>query len=310
MLFLITAALAAAPAYYLPDDVAAASKSFMATTDVMAPRYEDINGKVALYSAALPPLELGTALLGNLAPEGFSAWSDTTRRNLTGQIIRIRRFLDKMQEDYATVFGDALERALPTVGAGYSVKECGNTGVMAQFKKSVCEGQSLNEALAAAIDKDPALQSALAEIQTLEWPTLLMEPRSWTTTPLTGSDNYIDLSTLAQKLFGTQLAARQKELEEAIAPLEDRLEARDPEAIKEATAIKNTWRSHLGQDAATWQPLLTDALNRAVKKGAPASVGLCANPKTLGGCTGTDVSSKVIPLLAADRKFTKAVSKL
>jgi hypothetical protein len=309
-MLLISLALAATPAYYLPNDVAASSKLFTDTSAEMAPRFEEAQSRVGQVSQALEQLDLGVSLLGSKAPEGMPDWAAKTRRNLTGQYLRLQRHLGRMQDDYSGVFGDALSRVLPTVSAGYDLKECGNTGVMAQFKRSTCTGENLNPVLAAALDKDAALQAALTEIRSLEWPTISIETRTWAPTPLTGSARTVQLSVLAKSLLADQLAQREAELEEAMGPLTEGLENKDAAAIAEAQKLKDQWRANLGKDGEAWQALIAEALGRLEKKGGPAQVGLCGNPVLLGGCEGEDVTAKVQELLAADKKFLRGTAGL
>ena len=299
-------AQAAPAAYYLPADVAEKSGLFLAASEEMAPRFEAASGKVAQASAAAEQLELGVTMLGSTAPEGMTGWAAQTRRSLVGQSIRLSRFLSKMQEDYSNVFSLAMGRVLPVVGKGYSLRECGNTGIMAQFKQNTCEGEDLNGKIAAALDQDAQLKAALDEIRGLVWPDLVIEKKQWAVVALTGMERTVDLAALAKALFAEQLQARQKGLEAAVAPLEEGIDARDPEAIAKAGALKDAWRLELGVDGVGWQGMLKEALARLEKKGGPVSVGLCGNPALTGGCPGTDVTKQVIELLREDKKFLKA----
>ncbi len=299
-------AQAAPAAYYLPADVAEKSQLFMAASQEMAPRFEAASGKVAQASAAAEQLELGATMLGSTAPEGLPGWAAQTRRSLVGQSIRLSRFLSKMQEDYSGVFSLAMGRALPLVGKGYSLRECGNTGIMAQFKQNTCEGKDLNGEIAAALDQDAQLKAALDEIRALVWPDLIIEKKQWAVVALTGTERTVDMAALAKALFAEQIKAQQEALEAAVAPLEEGIDARDPEAIAKAGALKDAWRAGLGADGAAWQAALKEALLRLEKKGGPTSVGLCGNPALTGGCPGTDVTKQVIGLLQDDKKFLKA----
>lgn len=310
LLTLLALSLAGTPAYYLPADVASSSKLFNDTSATMAPRFEAAQDQVGRVSGAIGDLDLGVALLGSKAPSGMGEWSSSTRRSLTGQYLRLARLLSKMQDDYANVFSSALERVLPVVGKGYDLKECGNTGVMAQFKHNSCAGENLNPKLAAAMDQDGKLQQELQEIQAVEWPTIAISQQAWGVVPLTGSGRYVQVAVLAHALFQAQLDARQAQLEEAAAPLEDALAAKDPAAIEQAGKLKEQWRNNLGTDGGAWMPVLTEALARLEKKGGPAQVGLCGNPKLLGGCEGIDVTNEVIALLQADKKFLKSTSRI
>lgn len=309
MILVLSSLLLAAPAaYYLPDDVATSSKLFAETSSKMAPRFEAAQGEVAKVSGAIGDLDLGVSLLGKSAPEGMVEWSAQTRRNLTGQYLRLSRLLSRMQDDYSGEFSKAMERALASVGKGYDLKTCGNTGVMAQFHRNSCSGENLNGPLAVAMDQDAMLQKALTEIQAVEWPTIQVEPKAWASVPLTGKERYVQFSTLAHAFLQERLDAREGELDAALTPLEDKLSAKDAAAIEQAGKLKDQWRTNLGEDGQKWMAVLTDALSHT--KGAPASVGLCGNPAYLGGCEGEDVTGAVIELLKENKKFLKSTSRI
>lgn len=302
----LSTALAATPGYYLPDDVATKSKVFASTSAEMMPRFESAQTTISSLNKALNELELGVALSGKSAPEGQPDWAQTTRRALTVQSIKLQRFLNLLQTDYSNVFSEALTRSLPSLSGTYTLSECGNTGVMAQFKKTNCEGEDLNDDLAALIDQDAKLQAELAEIHGLVWPEIVVEKKTWGVIPLTGSKQYIQLSSLAAKYFGTQLANHEASLVAALDPLTEKLESKDAEAIKQAGVLKDQWREGLGTSGVAWQAAIKDGLTRA----GLGEVGLCGNPGYLGGCEGEDVTDKAIEALGADKKFLKATSKV
>jgi hypothetical protein len=177
---------------------------------------------------------------------------------------------------------------------------------MAQFKKNNCEGTSLNEKLAAALDEDAGLKKELADIESLEWPVIAIEAKSWAVVPLTGGSRYMQFSTLSSHIFGDQLLERQAELEAALDPLTEALEDKNADAIAQALKLKAQWRSNLGVDGVAWMPVLTAALERAQSM----DIGLCGSPALLGGCEGEDVTSKLVEQLKGDKKFLKATSKI
>ena len=302
------AAWAAPAGYYLPADVAEESELFKGASEEMAPRFQAASDRVAAAGVASEGLELGPALLGAAAPAGMAEWAADTRRSLVGQTLRMRRFLGKMQEDYSNVFLQAMKQALGVVGKDYALKQCGNTGVMAQFQQNNCAGENVNAKIAAVIDQDAALKAALTEIRALAWPDLVIEKKQWALAPLTGAERSVDVVALAKALLGERLKARQAALEEQAALLEEGIDARDPEAIRKAGELKEAWRRGLSEDGAIWQGILKEALARLEKKGGPAAVGLCGNPALTGGCAGEDVTAEVIALLKADKKYAKAAA--
>lgn len=308
ILLLSGVATAAEPAHYHPDDVAKASARFAKVAEAMGPAFEERSGKIASVGTSLGELEVGVALLGSAAPAEVTAWSDKARRQLVGEKVRLQKHVDLLQEDYGTVFGAAVERALPTVGKGYAVKECGASGVAAMMGRKTCTGTDLNGALAKAIDADPKLGQELDDIAAVEWPSFEVPKASVPVVALTGTERWVSGGALAQKLVGARIKARKAALETELAGIlpDDPTEA----DIAAAKAKKDAYLADLGRDGETLRAALTDALTRAEKKGGPAKVGWCANPVALGGCPGEDVTATVLTALAADKAFAKKISGL
>lgn len=304
----LSVAAAGTPAFYHPDDIAAQSVRFKEVSEAIQPKFERGQDVVARYSNALADLEVSVGLLGSDVPEGLASWSQLTRRQVTGQYLRLNKHADLVQEDFSKVFLDALGRALPKVAAGKDAVECTATGVVAMMHRTSCVGEDLNGALAKAIDADGQLGRELASILSIEWPSVSVEPTAQGVVPLTGTSRWVDLAALGKAFAQARIDARKDAFERALAPLEDGLDAKDPAAIKAAGEKKSAYLAALGTDGAVLRAEVGAALGRM--KGAPADVGLCANPKVLGGCVGEDVTEAVVAALKADKKFNKAIAVL
>ena len=304
---LLAAAVAGTPAFYHPDDIAAQSARFREVSESIQPKFERGQDAVARYSNALADLEIAVGLLGADLPEGLSSWSQLTRRQVTGQYLRLNKHAELVQEDFSKVFLDALARALPKVTAGRDAVECQATGVVAMMHRTTCTGEDLNGPLAKALDVDGQLGRELTSILSIDWPSISVEPKAQPVVALTGTTRWVDLATLGRSFLAARLAARLDAFERELAPLEDALAAKDPAAIKAAGAKKATYLAALGADGAVLRAAVAEALKA---KGAPAAVGVCANPKTLGGCDGEDVTLAVVTLLKADKKFGKAITSV
>lgn len=310
MIALIAAALAAEPAYYHPDDVAKASTLFGKVAESIGPAFEERQGRISSYGDALAQLELGVALLGTSAPAELSAWSTGTRRKIVGETLRLQKHVDLLQEDYARVFGDALNRALPGASKGYEVTECGATGVYAMMGKTQCKGTNLNPKLGAALDADVALQKELASIAGVEWPAFTAPSQAAPVVALTGTARWINGGAVAQELLGETIKARQATLESAIDALASDEGELGPAEIEKARGLKQAYLDKLGADGEVLRTAISGALGRAAKKGGPAEVGWCANPPSLGGCVGEDVTKSVVELLEADKRFGKEIAAI
>lgn len=307
MIALIAAAMAGEAAYYHPDDVAKASALFGKVAESMGPAFEERQGKIEGVGEALAQLELGVGLLGKAAPAELRAWSESTRRKIVGEKLRLQKHVDLLQDDYGRVFGDALKRALPTVSKGYTVTECGATGVYAMMGKTNCKGVNLNPPLAAALDADAGLQKELASIASVEWPSFDVPSQPQSVVALTGTTRWVQGGALAQAFLAAPIKARQDTLEAALDKLApDELGAAD---LNAALALKQTYLDGLGTDGEAFRAALSSALGRA-KKTAPAEVGWCANPVALGGCPGEDVTAQVKSLLEGDKRFAKDIAAI
>lgn len=301
------AAAAADPAFYHPDDIAKASAVFGKVAERTGPAFEQRQQTVNRASAALSDLETGTLLLGDDAPEQVRAWSDDTRRQVTGQVMRLQRHVDLLQDDYAKVFADALGRAKATVGKGYDVKECGKGSVVQLRNRATCAGADLNIPLAKAMDADPLLKSELDAIAAVEWPSVTLPTSTMPVVELSGTARWVDGAALARMAAGPWLEARAGALERKLDPL--LADGSTPEAVEKAKAARAEWEKEMGADGKRFRALVAEALGRLEKKGVVKDVGWCANPPALGGCAGEDATVRVLSALTDDKKFQKAVEK-
>ncbi len=290
-------------AFYHPDDVAGKSAKFAAASEVVGPKFEAGEKQVGQLGRSVGRLELGVALLGDLGTPEAATFAQATRRQLTGQYLRLQRHVELIQDDFSNVFGLALERALVTVAAGKDVEECAGSGIAAMMHRSDCSGQDLNAPLAAAMDADAQLGKELADILALEWPTVALASSPQPVVPVTGADRWVSLWAVAEAFAQTRLSERETLLEATLEGLGESLEARDPTAMKAASAARETYDQALGADGKAMRDAVTSTLSK--QKSAPASWGWCVNPKTLGGCPGEDVTASVLDLLRADKKFSK-----
>lgn len=301
---------AATPAYYHPDDVAAASERFAEAARAIGPPFEEADAEASRYGTWMADLELGVALLGSSAPAGLGAWSTALRRDVTAQFLALQKHADAVQGAYSKAFGNAVERALPTVGAGRTVVECTGSGMLAMMHHTSCEGENLNASLARAIDNDPMLGDDLRELAVRSWPHITASGAPQTPVALTGVVRSIDLGEVAAALILPRLEARKDALEHALDPLQDGIAAHDATAMSEAGAAKQAYIAQLGEDGVVLRAAITAALQRAEKKGGPTAVAACPNPAGLGGCGVEDVTESVLDVLRADKKLVKELAAL
>ncbi len=309
LLFLASLAFAAdPPAFYHPDDVARASQQFASLSANMTPQFEAREGEVSRASGGLARMEIAVGLLGAEAPTTLTRWYEDARRDLTGQSLAVQRHADRTAEASSAAFGAALERALPIAGAGYSVRDCGASGVAAMMGRTTCGGENLNAKLAAAIDADATLAKAIAPLAKETWPAIALPDTPLSAAPLQAgratSTRWIDGARIAEALVGGRLdAARERAAREADAARENG----DTKAVK---ASRDAWMEQLATDGIVLREVTAHALDRAAKREPKlATVGWCTNPRVFGGCAGEDVTMVALEALQKDKKLAKALKK-
>lgn len=310
LVFLLPVALAAAPAHYHPDAIAARSTRFAAASEAVGPRFDEVDRAVSRTAGLVRDLETATAMLGSTASEGLTAWTVSNRRAFAGQYLLLNRAVGAVQEDFSTAFGEALERALPAASKGFDVKECGASGIAAMMRRPSCEGEDLNPALAAALDADAALAARLDEITGRAWPEVRLEPSPQEVVPISGTARSIQLAAVANKFLGARLRAHADELDATLEQLQDRLDAGDAAARAKAEQARADMDAAVARDGEALRAAVAASLERNARKGAPAEVGWCANPTPLGGCVGEDVTAAVAAILAGDKKFLAEIAPL
>lgn len=300
-----SAGTAAPSAFYHPDDIAAKSARFAAASDAVGPKFDAGQKEVERLGKAVDRLELGSALLGPTAPPELTAWATTARRQLSGQYLRLQKHVALIQDDFSNVFGAALERALPKVPGGSTARQCASSKVAAMMGSTDCQGQNLNAALAAALDADATLAHDLTDIESVEWPSVKLDPAPQAVVAVTGTERWVSIWAVAEKFEAARLLERENTLQAALEAAGTDSGTPDAAAIAAAQAAKQAYVAALGTDGATLRDAAVAALAR--QKDAPAGWGWCANPKGLGGCPGEDVTVAALDRLAADKKFLKAV---
>ncbi|MFM2245487.1 MAG: hypothetical protein RL071_1561 [Pseudomonadota bacterium] len=310
VIFTASPALAAEPAYYLPDSVAQKSVVFRSAAEVSGPAFEARNKQLDKTGAGLRRLDLAVALLGDEASPALRAWTLETRRQATGEGMRLQRHLDLLQEDYAQTFTAAVDRAAAVVAKGRALKACeapprpiGMPGT----GKPPCPGVDLSADLAAAIDKDTVLKGKIDELNALPWPAVSSPNQSWPVVPLTGSAGWVSLGAAAEVLIPERIKLRQAVLEQQLEPLEARIAAGDAAALAEAQKLRAVYDQALAGDGRALKAALKVSLEKT--KGAPA-VGLCPSAPALGGCPGPDLTKEVLGLLKDNKTWDKAAADL
>jgi hypothetical protein len=280
----------------------------------MAQKFDAVQAEMAQVSPSLVALDLEAALVARRAPDDYLRYAADLRRESNGQLHRVQAFVDTLVDDFEVTFEDALERALPAVSEGYEVVQCEAQGIHAMLGRTRCTGEDLNPALARAMDRDPVLVAAVAEIEALPWPAFAVAGRPQSVLPLTGVGNYLRVDALASALIGRPIEAARERLDASLEPVQATMEEGETQgereaALEQARQLRDLYDRELGLVGRDMIAAVEASLGRLQKKGVPPALGLCANPQGLGACTGTDVTDQVLPLLLADKKLLKALAE-
>jgi hypothetical protein len=314
LLAFCAAALAGQPAYYHPDQVGPHSALFQRSSASMAKEFDAVQAEMARVSPSLVALDLEAALVARRAPEEYRRYAADLRRESNGQMHQVQAFVDTLVADFEVTFKASLERVLPEVSEGYDVVPCEAQGIHAMLGRTQCSGEDLNPALARAMDRDPELVAAVAEIESLPWPTFQIAGRPQPVLPLSGVGNYLRVDALADALIGGQIKAARERLDASLEPVQATMEEGETQAerkaaLDQARQLRDLYDRELGLVGEDLIAGVEGSLVRLQKQGVPPALGLCANPVGLGACTGTDLTDQVLPLLLADKKLLKALAQ-
>ncbi|MCB9671802.1 MAG: hypothetical protein H6734_20160 [Alphaproteobacteria bacterium] len=301
----VTAALAG---FYHPRDVAAESGMYGSVAQVAATRASDAQQRARSLALALQDYEEALDLLGPAASEAERARLHALTRQYNRELAVLQAAVDRLVGGFDAAFVASMERALAKhpgavrcerdVATGPSIP-----GLGARTQRNpACQGDDLNSAIAAVMDADPRLAADL-DVLDAALPGFTLEPVPTSIV----ADRWIGVAPFFQAAAGKALKGIRRADEEARLPIEaaieqgasrEELEALKPraEAIDADTARR---RAELGV------PVLARA-DAVLAKKAPG-VGWCAQPATLGGCTGTDATAELAAVLRADKKLQKAL---
>ena len=302
------------PGYYHPDFVGPHSVLFRQASEHVGVQFNVVQGDMARVSPDLVALDQNTALCAGRAPDPFLSYAAGLRREGAGQNAQVQAFVDTLVDDFEVTFGMAMERVLEQATAGYDVTLCKAEGIHAMMGRSQCEGTDLAPAIGALMDRDAELIEDVEEIVALSWPVFSIEGRAQPVIPVTGVGAYVDLQVLSDTLLTARIGEAKARHSAALEGIEADLEEGDTQAIRDAAFEKaqdyrHLYERELGELGEEFFGVLQATLLRLRKKGAPAAVGVCANPTGLGGCQGEDVTETLVPLLLADKKLMKAVAQ-
>ena len=306
--FLISSALAAPPAHYDPDRVAAGSSTFRGFSEQAAPKFDALQSELSRTSQATAALDKGMLALGERSPTDQRARVTRIRRETAHGYLVAQAWVDTLQEDSATTFGAAMERALATQAGPFDLKECARPKGMAamgpgrQGPGTACKGEDQSAAISAALDADTVLTAEVQDILSVPWPALSSAPVAQAVVALTGEAAHVQMGALLDALAPGEFESLGQALGAKQAPLQVALESN--ENVESNLQALQDLRAGYEKDVAALGARLLAAIEPTLAKQG-GSIGICANPPVLGGCPGEDVSDTLLNELTENRKVQK-----
>ena len=308
---LVSAAVAAPVGYWHPADLAPRSKLFVTASETLQTTYGDRERAITSLSAALRQYRTALDLLGDRAPAAEQERLEGLERDYQRQYAVVQAFADDLIGGFDGAFQAAVDKAVAAAGGAVECEAMIASGARIPGMPArtapnpACQGDDLNAALAAAVDADPALKTAIDEVLARPWPPMALPPEPQA--PVGGGERWLSVHDLMMAGARDALQAielRDDEARDAIeAKLEqgattEELKALEPEAQRiEAETAKA--RADLAA------PVLAAAGAAMAKWKGESATGWCANPAALGGCSGADASRDLVGRLVDDKKVAK-----
>ncbi|MEN0061487.1 MAG: hypothetical protein AAGA48_05010 [Myxococcota bacterium] len=313
MLFFIATAAAQVTGHYHPEDIQMQSEMFAEASERLSGVFDQRSRDLRRFAIALNEYQEALDLLGDRASEVERTRLLELRRAYSKQESEVQFVADGVIEDFDTAMVAAMQRAIEPFGDAQRCKARLQKGPqlpgmpVKDEPNPECKGQNLNEAIAKAMDEDTTLAKVVDEVLERPWPAIAMpdEPQ-----PVLGegATEWIlvrDLMTTAAKPSLSDITRRDDERRQVIdAALEEEGEL-DIDALR--TEVRRIEQQTANARTALATPVIEMAEARLAKKVKEATIGWCANPRSFGGCAGTDATKARVSLLMEDRKFKKSL---
>jgi hypothetical protein len=304
MLTLIIALSAPANAdtvgYCHPADIASMNTEYTRASNVSSVAFSQAQERTSAMSHALSQYAEAIDLFGENTPQLNRDREKALRVTFNREYAQLSAFANTMMDDFDQTFLLALDRNIASIGG--KVETCEGQipvgralpGMPTRFKTNPsCVGDDLNSKISVA----------------LVWPTISID-----VTPAANigeADEYLNLDTLIQTHFSSDLRLIAQEDDTARTPIMAKIEQgatkEERQAmVAEAHAIDANTAAKRTALAAPIIRVIEAANKKRTKKGAP-TVGWCLNPSLLGGCHGQDVTETLMPTLMAIKKVRTAL---
>jgi hypothetical protein len=294
--FLILSTSVKAEEFYHFDNIARNSNIFMESSDVGIKNSQKLTGILDTHKRISTSLRTSSSMLSD---EDLSKW-DTIIANTHDENSQVAQtFLNQFVQDYSSSYEKHTMKYLKEHPKAISCKS-------SPFGGSSCSGHDISADIALKLDADASLQASIKEVNERVWPTPSLPSRSFSPSILTGTEFYVSLDVFAQSLLGKKINGHHKWYQEQYSLMD----SNSPDMNAKANMLYKEFSSKLKQDKAIIEKALHVIIKKNKKKDPRYNrLGYCGNPKSLGGCTGTDVTEEVLKVLVENKKAKKIILK-
>ncbi|MFK7926957.1 MAG: hypothetical protein AB8H79_02120 [Myxococcota bacterium] len=311
MLALLIALSSLAGGHYDPPEIAKNSALYAKAADRAGEQFRSRSSDVEVMAKALIDYREALDLLGNRAPAAERDRLEALQKQFNRDRAVLQAFANTMMDDFDTEFSAAMARHLPEGAAQCTpMLPTGPAlpGIPSPMERNPeCKGDALSAGIAASIDEDDTLKTAISEILALEWPTVRPAPEPQS--PVGTSTRWVAVQPWFRSVAKPGLKRIDQADESGRLEFEAALENKtSPDAMKGMLAdARELTRKTAAARARLASPVLAAVDGWNAKKGKKnLDVSWCANPEALGGCAGDDATRNIGSQLAADKKVLKA----
>ena len=313
MCWLLFVSSAIAGGYFHPNDIASESQRFRSASEQLVEPVDQAQIQAKAWARSLVDYEEALDLWGSEGSTSERQQLLVLRAQFSAQFDVLQQFTDTFVTDFDLLFSDAMARQLE---AHPDAVQCERSlaagprmpGLPARLVPNPdCLGDDLNPAIAAGIDQDAGLQSALDNLLNRTWPAITLDsspvalpdsPTRWIAVwPLA----HAVMSASLRQIDKADLMARSAlELE-----LHDQMTAEATQALSERTRTLNASTAQQRHDSFVPLRAAVDKLSdRWTTKGEPTT-GWCLRPVKLGGCPGENATDALWDRLQEERSIQR-----
>ena len=214
-----------------------------------APQFAKAESTIREHAGIIKTMETNIALLND---DELNAWFTQNQKYMLGYRMQVSQHASMLTADYDKEFSNAMNRAIEGLEFEGTLEVCEAQAIHAMMGAAPkCDGTSFSKTLATTMDADETLQTAIASINAVPWPTPQVVTDSMAIVEVTGSNGYINLHTFVEQMMSQRMQQHQRWLEQQNDSLIEGLETGDKEAFAKAEANRNLYLERLSADGDT-----------------------------------------------------------